>query len=102
MTIDLEVFLIILGMAVVTYITRWLGPWLMSRVKLSKKVEAWLGYLPGTILISLVIPDLIRSGLAGYIAGFASLVVARLTNNLFLALLVGVGTVWAGRSLLGW
>jgi uncharacterized membrane protein len=89
-------------MALVTYATRWAGPWLMSRVKLSRWVEAWLGYLPGTILISLVVPDLIKSGLAGIIAGFASLVVARLSGNLFLALLVGVMTVWLGRSWLGW
>lgn len=101
MTINPEILLIILGMAVVTYLTRWLGPFLMSRVNLSKKVEAWLGYLPGTILVSLVLPDLIRSGLAGIIAGFASLVAARLSGNLFLALVVGVTTVWAGRSLLG-
>lgn len=101
MTINPEVLLIILGMAVVTYLTRWLGPFLMSRVTLSKKVEAWLGYLPGTILVSLVLPDLIRSGLAGIIAGFASLVAARLSGNLFVALVVGVVTVWAGRTLLG-
>ncbi len=101
MTINPEVILIILGMALVTYFTRWLGPFLMSRVRLSKKVEAWLGYLPGTILVSLVLPDLIRSGLAGIIAGFASLVAARLSGNLFLTLVVGVVTVWAGRSLLG-
>ena len=101
MTINPEVLLIILGMALVTYLTRWLGPFLMTRVKLSKKVEAWLGYLPGTILVSLVLPDLIRSGLAGIIAGFASLTAARLSGNLFLALVVGVVTVWAGRSLLG-
>lgn len=101
MTINPEILLIILGMAAVTYLTRWLGPFLMSRVRLSKKVEAWLGYLPGTILTSLVLPDLIRSGVAEIIAGFASLVAARLSGNLFLALVVGVVTVWAGRSLLG-
>ena len=99
MTINLEVMLIILGMAAVTYTTRWLGPWLMSRVNLSRKVEAWLGYLPGTILVSLVLPDLLKSGLAGIIAGFASLVAARLSGSLFLALVVGVVTVWIGRSL---
>jgi uncharacterized membrane protein len=101
MTINPEVLLIILGMAVVTYLTRWLGPFLMSRVTLSKKIEMWLSYLPGTILVSLVLPDLIRSGVAGIIAGLASLVAARLSGNLFLALVVGVVTVWAGRSLLG-
>ena len=101
MTINLTVLLIILGMTAVTYFTRWLGPWLMSRVSLSKKVEVWLGYLPGTILVSLVLPDLIKSGLSGIIAGFASLVAARLTGNLFVSLVVGVITVWAGRSLLG-
>jgi uncharacterized membrane protein len=101
MTINPEVLLIILGMAVVTYLTRWLGPFLMSRVTLSKKIETWLSYLPGTILVSLVLPDLIRSGVAGIIAGFASLVAARLSGNLILALVVGVVTVWAGRSLLG-
>ncbi|MDB5078354.1 MAG: AzlD protein [Chloroflexi bacterium] len=101
MTVNFEVLLIILGMALVTYATRWAGPWLMSRVKLSRRVEIWLGYLPGTILISLVVPDLLKSGLAGIVAGFASLVVARLSGNLFLALLVGIITVWAGRSLVG-
>ncbi len=99
MTINPEVILIILGMAAVTYSTRWLGPWLMSRVKLSRKVEAWLGYLPGTILLSLVVPDLVRSGTAGIIAGFTSLLAAKLSGNLFLALVVGVVTVYIGRQL---
>lgn len=101
MTINPEVLLVILGMAAVTYLTRWLGPFLMSRVNLSKKLEAWLSYLPGTILVSLVLPDLLRSGAAGIIAGFTSLIAARLSGNLFLALVVGVVTAWAGRSLLG-
>ena len=57
MTINLEVLWIIVGMAVVTYLTRWLGPFLMSRVTLSKRIETWLSYLPGTILVSLEIND---------------------------------------------
>jgi len=95
-----EAFITILGMAVVTYGTRAGGMWLMGRVALSRPVEKWLGQLPGAVLVALAAPAVINSGLAGLVAGLATLLVARKTGNLLFAMLTGVIVIWGLRQLL--
>lgn len=100
MQIRPEVVLVILGMALVTYITRAGGFWLMSRVTLSKRVVAWLRYVPGCLLVAILAPGLLKGGPLQWAAAFFTVVVAARTNSLLAALLVGVSLVWAGRNLL--
>ncbi len=97
MEISFEVFLTILGMALVTYSTRIGGSWLINRATLSKRVERWLSYLPGTILIAIVGPEILRSGLAGIIAGLVTALVALRSGSLLLAMLTGVASIWLLR-----
>jgi uncharacterized membrane protein len=101
MQIDPTVLLTIFGMALVTYATRVGGLWLMNRVTLSKRVEAWLSYIPGTVLIAIIAPEIIKSGPIGAIAALATTLVAVRSGNLLLAMVVGVGLVWGLRTLLG-
>ncbi len=93
MQISLPTLIAILGMACVTYATRISGLAFMSRVKLSKRMEAWLRYIPGTILISLVAPTVLTDGPAEALAALATALIAWRTRNLLLAMLVGVGVV---------
>ena len=53
------VFLIIVGMALVTYIPRLLPVWLLSSRSLPPLVTTWLRYVPVAVLAALVLPELV-------------------------------------------
>lgn len=87
-------------MALVTYLTRISGLWLMSRIPLSQSLKAWLGYIPGTVIVSLVAPTIFGTGFAELGAALATVLVAIRTRNVLLSMIVGVGIVWVLRVLL--
>jgi len=99
MSVDPTVLLIIVLMGLVTYLCRIGGYWMVGRFALSPRVEAGLQYLPGAVLISLVGPAMAEEGLPGVIAVIITAVAMRLSGNLFIAMLAGVGTVWLTRQL---
>jgi uncharacterized membrane protein len=96
-----EVALTIAGMAVVTYLTRAGGFWLMSYLPSSPRLEAWLRALPGALLVALVTPTLTREGPTGIVAAGAAILVAIRTKNTLAAMLAGLVTIVALR-LVGW
>ncbi len=100
MTVEPRVLLAILGMALVTYATRASGLWLMGRVTLSPRVDAWLRYVRGTVLVALVAPSVLDSGLPGVVAALVTAAVAVRSGNALLAMAAGVLTVLATRMLL--
>ncbi len=100
MIVEPHVLLTILGMALVTYATRAGGLWLMGRVTLSTRVEAWLRYVPGTVLVALVAPGVLDSGLPGIVAALVTAAVAVRSGNALLAMIAGVLAVLAVRLLL--
>ena len=100
MTVHSSALLTILLMAVVTYSLRAGGYWLMGRVTLSPRMEAGLAYLPGAVITALVVPSAIEAGFAGIVGLVAVAIVMRRWNNLFLALVFGIGTVWLIRTVL--
>jgi uncharacterized membrane protein len=89
----------ILFMAVATYATRAGGLWLASRLELSGRVEAWLDYIPGAILVSIVAPVVLASGLAEALAALAVVLVASRTGSLPVAMVTGVCAVLVLRTL---
>lgn len=95
-----QALLTIVGMALVTYMTRAGGLWLMSRIKLSQRTESWLRQLPGTVIISIIAPTVLTSGPAEVLAALATGLVALRTGSLLLAMLVGVSVVWGLRMLM--
>ncbi len=99
MQTSLPALLAILGMALVTYLTRISGLWLMSHVTLSKKLKAWLGYIPSAVIVSLVAPTIFGTGFAELGASLATVLVAIRTRNILLSMIVGVGVVWGLRML---
>ncbi len=100
MSLDPQTLLTIMLMALATYATRAGGLWLASRLTLSDRVEAWLGYIPGAILVSLVAPTVLTGGLAETLAAVAVVLVALRTGSLPLAMVTGVGAVLVLRALL--
>jgi branched-subunit amino acid transport protein len=93
----LDNVLTIFGMALVVYATRVSGPWLLGRWLDAPLVRAWLGYLPGTVLVALVAPLVLASGVAEALASLVTLLVAVRTRNVLISMLVGVVVVWGLR-----
>ncbi len=100
MRLDHQALLTIALMALATYATRAGGLWLASRLVLSERMEAWLGYIPGAILVSLVAPTVLTGGLAETLAAVAVILVALRTGSLPVAMVAGVGAVLVLRALL--
>lgn len=99
MKLEPTVLITIAGMALVTYAIRISGFWLMGHVTLSKRVETWLNYIPGSILIAIIAPDVFSGGLASIVATLVSILVAARTHSLLLAIIIGVGTILIMRSI---
>lgn len=100
MTVHGSAFVTIILMAIVTYAFRAGGYWMMGRVTLSPRMEAGLAYLPGAGITALVVPSAIEAGFPG-IVGLAAVAIAmRRWNNLFLALVFGIGAVWIMRQVM--
>ena len=100
MQTSIPALITILGMALVTYLTRISGLLLMSHVTLSPRLKAWLGYIPGAVIVSLVAPTIFGTGFAEIGASLATVLVAIRTRNILLSMIVGVGVVWGLRMLL--
>lgn len=94
------IVLTILGMALVTYLTRAGGLWLMSLITPSPRVEAWLSQIPGAVLISIIAPAIFLTSLAQTLAALATLLAAIYTKNILVAMIVGVASVWLLRTVL--
>ena len=94
---DLSIFGAIAGAALATYGLRLGGLLLAQRLPKSGGFRRFMEALPGTILLSLVAPGIVSSGILGGFAAAATALCALRTRNLFLAMVVGMGIVAAGR-----
>ena len=99
MTVHGPALLAILLMALVTYVLRAGGYWLMGRVTLSPRLEQGLTHLPGAVLTALVVPATVQAGVPGGLALVAVALAMRRSGNLFFALVAGVAVVWLLRQV---
>ena len=97
---DALALLTILGMALVTYLTRAGGLWLMSFVTPSPRVEDWLRQIPGAVLVAIIAPTVLASSIAETVASLVAVLVAWRTKNVLAAMIAGVAIVWILRHLL--
>lgn len=95
----IDSLLAILGMALVTYLTRISGPMLVRLVRGNHKLEACLSQLPGSILAALLAPLVFTVGPAEAIASAITLLVSIWYRNMPLALVAGVGSLVIIRHL---
>ncbi len=98
MTLDPWVLAAIGAMALATYLTRAGGYWLFRVVSPPPAVRAVLGYIPGTLFVSYVVPALVEGGVQQWVGAAATLAVMLATRNLALAILGGTAAaavVWA-------
>ena len=98
MTLDPWVLATIAAMAAATFVTRAGGYLLFRAFRPPPLVRAMLGYIPGTLFVSYVVPALASGGLQQWAGAVATVAVMVATRNLALAILGGTaaaGLVWA-------
>lgn len=87
---EVNLFYLTLGMAIVTYIGRISGYFLIRYTKPSARQQAFFRLVPGTIFIAMIAPNLYQQNVFYLIAAAVTFMVAARFSNLFLALLVGL------------
>jgi uncharacterized membrane protein len=92
-------YLAILAMALATYLCRASGVLLMSRVRLTPRIERALRALPGSIVVSTALPIGAQAGAAAVAGLVAAVAIMTLVRNELAALLGAMALVAALRAL---
>ncbi|MDX1400737.1 MAG: AzlD domain-containing protein [Kiloniellales bacterium] len=92
MNLDPIVLAAILAMAGATYLTRIAGYILVQKVGFSTRLASALEAVPGAILIALIAPIVLATGVAETLAALVTLLLARKVPSL-LAIVGGVAAV---------
>lgn len=96
-----DALLVIFAMALVTYATRAGGLWLVGFMPMSPRMEAFLRYLAGSVLVALVVPATVRGGASAFVAVGAALVVVAVSRKALLAIAIGILAAALYRSQFG-
>ena len=94
-------YVAIVAMALGAYGCRIGGIALMSRVKVTARVERGLRALPGSIMMATVAPIAVQSGFAAVLGLAAALVATALTRFELAGVVAGLATVAAARAMGG-
>lgn len=94
--------LLFLGMALVTYLPRFLPLYVLSRVQIPRLFIVWLSYVPVAVLAALVVPGLLMaegqvflSWQNSYLlASLPTFIIAVKTKNMLLTILAGLTSIY--------
>ena len=99
--------LLILGMSLVTFSTRYPVLVYLSRRELPKTFKQALGYVPPVVLVAIIVPEVLAPG--GQVqfslsnnalaASLVSIFISWRTKNLLLTILVGMAVYWLWSGL---
>lgn len=92
-----ESLLVISAAALVTYTLRLGGLLLAGRLPRTGRFKKFMDALPGTILLSLIVPAALAAGPWGWGATLATALCSLKTGNVFISMILGVAIVAAGR-----
>lgn len=98
MTMDTEYFFLVSAMAAVTAFTRLSGYWIVARMAPGPKFRRFLETAPQTVFAAMIAPALWQGGPAEWLGTALTVVAMKLSGNLAVALIAGVGTVAAWRA----
>lgn len=98
--LDPAVVGVVAAMAVLTYLTKAGGFWLLGHVDPSDRLEAGLSVLPGAIIVSIVGPELASGGPTVWLGGATVVLLTRRTGSLLAALIGGMGVVVLTRAVI--
>lgn len=90
----------IAGMAVVTYITRAGGFWLMGHISITPRIERFLRHMASGVLIAIVTAAAMNGDVAMWIGLGAVLAVMLLLRRSMTAILIGMAIAAALRQFL--
>lgn len=82
--------LVIAAMTLVTYATRAGGIWFMGFMPMTARVEAFLRYLAGSVLVALLVPAVVRGGTAAFVAVGASILAMLIIRKSLPSMAIGV------------
>ena len=99
MNYEHSVWVTIGSAALVTYFLRLSGLLMAERLPKTGRFRKFMNALPGTILLSLIIPAAISAGPAGWLATAATGLCSLKTGNVFLSMIVGVAIVAVARNI---
>lgn len=96
-----ELIILIFGMAVVTYLPRFLPMYLLTRLEVPKLFILWLRYIPVAVLAALIVPGIttverqvhLAWGNAYFLASIVAFLVAWRSKSMMLTVTVGMGVV---------
>ena len=95
-----EVTIAIAGMAIVMYLTRIGGFWLVGRLTPTPRVTRIIEQLGGVTLVALTAPTVVNAGLPGIVAAAVAALTAWRTGNLLVAMLLAMGVIRILRQFL--
>lgn len=95
-----NIIIIILFVALGTYLLRISGLLLSARLKKYKYVDSLLESIPSTLLIALIIPPVIKEGFIGILASVIVIIVMIKTKNIFLSMSIGVFIIYLSKNSL--
>ncbi|KAA0598505.1 putative membrane protein [Azospirillum lipoferum] len=96
--LDWSVFAVVLGGALVTWMTRIGGPWLIARTRPGPAASAALEATPGAVLVALVAPAALSRPSDALAAAFVCLIARRVP--MVVAVVAGVVAVVVLRRLI--
>lgn len=96
-----QIVVLILGMAIVTYLPRFLPLHVLTRIEIPKVVILWLRYVPVAVLAALIVPGVTAAerqlslewGNAYLLASFIAFFVAWRSKNMMFTVIAGMGVV---------
>lgn len=91
--------LVIAAAALITYSLRLGGLLLAGRLPKTGRFKKFMDALPGTILLSLIVPAALSAGPWGWVATVCTAVCSLKSGNVFVSMLLGVAIVAMGRWL---
>lgn len=96
-----DALLVIFAMALVTYATRAGGIWLVGFMPMSPRLEAFLRYLAGSVLVALVVPATVRGGAAAFVAVGVTLLAMAVVRRGLVAMALGILAAALYRAFIG-
>ena len=90
-------YLVIGAAALVTYGLRLGGLLLAGRLPKTGRFKKFMDALPGTILLSLIVPAAIAGGLWSWVATLCTALCSLKTGNVFVSMVLGVAIVALSR-----
>ncbi len=91
--------LAIAAMTLVTFLCRIAGVAVMSRVRITPRIERGLRALPGSIILATILPVVIDNGWPAMIALAAAVIAMAVTRIDIVGLVAGLGTLAVIRAL---